>query len=192
MIFAIPPNLLSRSRSLTLPALCFAIISAPNLAGCMAVPIAAGAGGLASTSRTFSYGSAAPAPVIQPVVQPTDPQMSCAQLTAASNSMDQVIASESAAAHPAPSAGFTDAIMHTAESMAVGALSGVAPGATYVAPAAMGLQQQAITQQEMQAQAQGQVDSQAQMAINNAQQRKIYLATLMQQKNCYQQANVSP
>jgi hypothetical protein len=158
----------------------------------MAVPTAVGTGGLASSYQPATYATAAPVPIVQPVVEPTDMQMSCAQLVVASNSLDQVIASESAAAHPVPSAGFTDAIMHTAASMAVGALSGFAPSATYLAPAATGLQQQEITQQEMQAQTQGQVDSQAQMAINNAEQRKMYLATLMQQKNCYAQANVSP
>jgi len=158
----------------------------------MSVPMGTGGGGFAAYSQPPRYAYAAPVSVIQPVVEPTDPQLTCAQLMAASNSMDQVIASESAAAHPAPSTGFSDAIMHTAASVAVGALSSFAPNATYLAPAATGLQQQEITQQEMQAQAQGQTDSQAQMAINNAQQRKIYLATLMQQKNCYMQANVSP
>jgi hypothetical protein len=159
-----------------------------TLIGC----ITPGVGGPASPYQSAMYPSASSVPVVQPVVEPTDPQMSCAQLMAASVSLNQVIASESAAAHPAPSAGFTGAIMHTAASMAVGALSGFAPSATYLAPAATGLEQQEITQQEMQAQSQGQVDSQAQMAINNAEQRKIYLATLMQQKNCYTQANVSP
>jgi hypothetical protein len=154
--------------------------------------MATGAGGLVSPSQRFAYASPATVPVIQPVIEPTDPQMSCAQLLAESNSMDQVIASESAAARAAPSAGFTDAIMHTAASMAVGALSSYAPNATYLAPAATGLQQQQITQQELQAQSQGQIDSQAQMAVNNAEQRKMYLATLMQQKNCYVQANGSP
>jgi len=159
----------------------------------MAVPMAAGAGGYASAYQPRSYASAAASvPIVQPVVEPTDSQMGCAQLLAASNSMDQVIVSESAAAHPAPSAGFTDAIMRTAGSMAVGALSGFAPNATYLVPAATGLQQQEITQQEMQAQSQGQVESQTQMAINNAEQRKMYLATLMQQKNCYTQANGAP
>lgn len=169
-----------------------AIISTLYLAGCMAVPMAAGAGGYASAYQPRTYASASPVPIVQPVVEPTDPQMSCAQLLAASNSMDQVIASESATAHPAPSGGFTDAIMRTAGSMAVGALSGFAPNATYLVPAATGLQQQEITQQEMQAQSQGQVESQTQMAINNAEQRKMYLATLMQQKNCYTQANGTP
>jgi hypothetical protein len=158
------------------------------LIGCMAP----GIGGPASPYQSAMYASASSVPMVQPVVEPTDAQMSCAQLAASSNSLDQVIASESAAPRPAPSAGFTDAIMHTAASMAVGALSSFAPSATYLIPAATGLQQQEITQQEMQAQAQGQVDSQAQMAINNAQQRKMYLATLMQQKNCYAQANVYP
>jgi hypothetical protein len=98
--------------------------------------------------------------------------------------MDQVIANTSAAVHPAASSGFTDAVMHTAASMAVGALSGFAPGATYLAPAATGLQQQQISQEQFQAQSQTQAGLEAQMAINNAEQRKMYLATLMQQKNC--------
>jgi hypothetical protein len=168
-------------------------IGVTSLFGCMAAaPMSVGAGGLASSNPSAIYAAAAPVPVVQPVVEPTDAQMSCAQLAVASNSMDQVIASESAAARPAPSASFSDAIMHTAASIAAGALSSYAPNATYLAPAATGLEQQQITQQEWQAQAQGQVESQAQMAINNAQQRKMYLATLMQQKNCYAQANVSP
>ena len=98
--------------------------------------------------------------------------------------MDQTIASDSAAAHPAPSSGFTNAVMHTAASMAIGALSGFAPGATYLAPAATGLQQQQITQEQFQTQSQAQAESQGVMAINNAEQRKMYLATLTQQKNC--------
>jgi hypothetical protein len=169
-----------------------AIITATSLIGCMAMPVGTGAGGSASTYQPATYAFAASVPIVQPVVEPTDPQMSCAQLLISLNSMDQLIASESAAAHPAPAAGLPDAIMHTAASMAVGALSGFAPSATYLAPAATGLQQQEITQQEMRAQSQGQVESQAQMAINNAEQRKMYLATLMQQKNCYLQANGSP
>ena len=154
--------------------------------------MAVGAGGLGSPYQPATYATAAPVSVVQPVIEPTDPQMSCAQLVAASNSLDQVIASDSAAVRQVPSAGFTDAIMHTAASVAVGALSNFAPNATYLSPAATGLQQQEITQQELQAQSQGQVESQAQIAINNAEQRKMYLATLMQQKNCYTQANVSP
>jgi len=162
------------------------MISAAGLGGCMAAPLAAGAGGLFASQgqQPANYAAAAPVSVIQPVVLPTDTQMTCDQLFAASSSMDQVIVSESAAPHPAPSAGLTDAVMRTAESMAVGALSGFAPGATYLAPAASGLEQQQITQQQMQAQSQAQTESQAQMAINNAQQRKMYLMTLMQQKKC--------
>jgi hypothetical protein len=162
------------------------VFSTIGLMGCLAMPAAAGAAGLfgASGQPSASYASPAAVSVIQPVVLPTDAQMTCDQLFAASSSMDQVIASESAAPHPAPSAGLTDAVMHTAATMAVGALSGFAPGATYLAPAATGLEQQQIAQEQIQAQSQAQGESQAQMAINNAQQRKMYLATLMQQKKC--------
>jgi hypothetical protein len=182
------------------------LISVAGLSGCMAVPTAIGAGGYPASARpSTAYAFAAPVPVIQPVVETTDAQMTCDQLLAASSSMDQVIATDSAAAHPAPSGGLTDAVMHTAASMAVGALSSFAPGATYLSPAtmglqqqqisqeqlqaqsqaqAMGLQQQQISQEQLQAQSQAQAESQAQMAINNAEQRKMYLATLMRQKKC--------
>jgi hypothetical protein len=162
------------------------VFSTVYLMGCVAMPAAAGAAGLFGTPAQLSatYASAVRMPVVQPVVEPTDAQMTCDQLFAASSSMDQVIASESAAPRSAPSAGFTDAVMHTAATMAVSALSGFAPGVTYLAPAATGLEQQQIAQEQIQAQSQAQNESQAQMAINNAQQRKMYLATLMQQKKC--------
>jgi hypothetical protein len=187
MIFDIPTHPYWTSRSITLAVLGTAIMSA-NLAGCIALPMAVGASGVfaGQSQPPANYASAAPVPVIQPVVEPTDAQMNCAQLIAASSSMDQTIASESAAAHPAPSSGFTNAVMHTAASMAIGALSGFAPGATYLTPAANGLQQQQITQEQFQAQSQAQAESQGEMAINNAEQRKMYLATLTQQKNCPQ------
>jgi hypothetical protein len=162
------------------------LISVAGLSGCMAVPASMGTGGMyaASARPSTPYAFGAAVPVIQPVVEPTDAQMTCDQLLAASSSMDQVIASESAVAHPAPSSGLTDAVMHTATSMAVGALSSFAPGATYLSPATIGLQQQQIGQEQFQAQSQAQAESQTQMAINNAEPRKMYLATLMRQKKC--------
>jgi hypothetical protein len=165
------------------------LIGTTILAGCIEVPATgSAAGGLYGSPYRPAYASVAPVPMIQPVVQPADGQMTCDQLMAASSSMDQVIANESMAARQQPDNGMSNAVMRTAASMAAGALSGFAPGASYLAPAAMGLQQQQITQQQIQAQSQSQSESQAQMAINNAEQRKMYLATLMQQKKCGQTA----
>lgn len=157
-------------------------LTATTLSSCAAIP----GMGIPGTSQA---ADPAPIPVIQPV-QTSDAQMTCAELEAESSNMDHVIADATAAAPP-PQNSFTNSLEHAAGAaavpVAIGALSALVPGAAYLGSTASSVEMQQASQAQLQTQTPAQIEAQKQAAASNAQQRKTYLATLMQQKKCDQQ-----